>query len=229
MASQIASLTIVCWTVYSGADQRKHQSSTSLAFVRGIHRWLMNSPQKRLVRRKMFPFDDVIMVYSTLLARSFGIMRYILSNVKCTHNVVMLYFYSYIMTQLSITSRVASRALGQLYFCQCLKVTLKDMWEKIVWLWSYLHAISMINNPFSVMFSFISRIYEHRGVGQCLHSIRNKTLSAIHKPWMKTNTPNVRDGKLTGSPGMNFPLCCILWVSTYHMSFRLSKVSSCGI
>ena len=39
MASQITSLTIVYWTVYSGADQRKYQSSASLAFVRGIHRW----------------------------------------------------------------------------------------------------------------------------------------------------------------------------------------------
>ena len=39
MASQITSLTIIYSTVYSGADQRKHQSSASLAFVRGIHRW----------------------------------------------------------------------------------------------------------------------------------------------------------------------------------------------
>ena len=39
MASQITSLTIVYSTVYSGADQRKHQSSASLAFVRGIYRW----------------------------------------------------------------------------------------------------------------------------------------------------------------------------------------------
>ena len=37
MASQITSLTIVYSIVYSGADQRKHQSSTSLAFVSGIH------------------------------------------------------------------------------------------------------------------------------------------------------------------------------------------------
>ena len=36
MASQINSLTIVYSTLYSGADQRKHQSSASLAFVRGI-------------------------------------------------------------------------------------------------------------------------------------------------------------------------------------------------
>ena len=62
MASQITSLNIVYSTVYSGADQRKHQSSASLAFVRGIHRWPANSPQKGPLTRKMFPFDDVIML-----------------------------------------------------------------------------------------------------------------------------------------------------------------------
>ena len=43
---QITSLTIVYSTVYSGADQRKHQSPASLAFVRGIRRWPVNSPHK---------------------------------------------------------------------------------------------------------------------------------------------------------------------------------------
>ena len=100
MASQIISLATVCSTVYSDADQRKHQSSASLSFVwgihrwpvnspasqsfaqllvqpqikenikaprhwtfvRGIHRWPMNSPHKGPVTRKMFPFDDVIMI-----------------------------------------------------------------------------------------------------------------------------------------------------------------------
>ena len=38
MASQITSLAIVYTTIYSGTDKRKHQSSASLAFVRGIHR-----------------------------------------------------------------------------------------------------------------------------------------------------------------------------------------------
>ena len=60
MASQIISLTIIYSTVYSGADQRKHQSSVSLAFVWGIHPWPVNSPHKGPVTRKMFPFDDVI-------------------------------------------------------------------------------------------------------------------------------------------------------------------------
>ena len=44
MASQITSLPIVYSTLYSDADQRKHQSSVSLAFVRGIHLWPVNSP-----------------------------------------------------------------------------------------------------------------------------------------------------------------------------------------
>ena len=68
MASQITSLTIVYSHVCSGTDQRKHQSSASLAFVRGIHRGPVNSPHKRPVSRKMFPFDDVIMNPSESIA-----------------------------------------------------------------------------------------------------------------------------------------------------------------
>ena len=49
-------------TVCSGANQRKHQGPASLAFVGGIYRWLMYSPHKMTVTRKMFPFDDVIML-----------------------------------------------------------------------------------------------------------------------------------------------------------------------
>ena len=58
---QITSLTIVYSIVYSGADQRKHQSSASLALVRGIHRRPVNFPHKWPETRKMFPFNDVIM------------------------------------------------------------------------------------------------------------------------------------------------------------------------
>ena len=61
IASQITSLTIVYSTVYSDADQRKHQSPASLSFVWGIHRGPVNSQHKWPVTRKMFPFDDVIM------------------------------------------------------------------------------------------------------------------------------------------------------------------------
>ena len=61
MASQITGVTIVYSTVCRGADQRKHQSSASLAFVRGLHRPPVNFPHLRQVSRKLFTFDDVIM------------------------------------------------------------------------------------------------------------------------------------------------------------------------
>ena len=60
MASQISGVLIVCSTVCSGADQRKHQISTSLAFLSGIQQWLVDSPHKGPLAWKMFPFDDVI-------------------------------------------------------------------------------------------------------------------------------------------------------------------------
>ena len=67
ISSQITSLTIVCSTVYSDADQRKHQRSASLTFVRGIRRGPVHSPHKWLVRREMFPFDDVTMELAVVL------------------------------------------------------------------------------------------------------------------------------------------------------------------
>ena len=62
IAFQITSLTIVSSTAYSDADQRKHQSSASLAFVQRIHReagefpalWQMASDAE------ISPFNDVI-------------------------------------------------------------------------------------------------------------------------------------------------------------------------
>ena len=62
MASQITSLTVVYSTVYSDADQIKHQSSASLAFVRGFHR------AQRASYAEMFPFDDVIMKWIVTVA-----------------------------------------------------------------------------------------------------------------------------------------------------------------
>ena len=62
MACQTTGVSIVCSTVCSGADQRKHQNSASLAFVMGIQRWPVDSPHKGLVTRKMFPFVDVIII-----------------------------------------------------------------------------------------------------------------------------------------------------------------------
>ena len=78
MVYQITGVSIVYSTVCSGAEQGRHQSSTSLAFVRGIHRWPVNSPHKGPVTWKIFPFDDVIM----LVKGSFGIQWYSISRTK---------------------------------------------------------------------------------------------------------------------------------------------------
>ena len=82
MVSQITSLVIVHSTVYSGADQRKHQSSASLAFVRGIHRWPVNSTHKGPVTRKMFPFDDVIMIFKLIFFNANLVSNYTINNNK---------------------------------------------------------------------------------------------------------------------------------------------------
>ena len=63
MASQIISFTSVYSTVYSGVDQRKHQSSVSLASMRSP----VSFPHKEPVMRKMFPFDDVIILLTAFV------------------------------------------------------------------------------------------------------------------------------------------------------------------
>ena len=79
MAFQITSLTIVFSTGYSGADQRKHQSSASLAFC-----WPVNSPHKRPVTRNMFPFDDVIT------------WKYLINDTKQIYIISKQYKFQYI-------------------------------------------------------------------------------------------------------------------------------------
>ena len=61
MASEITCVPIVSSTVCSGADQRKHQSSMSLVFVRGTtgDQWIPLT--KGPAMQKMFPFDYIIM------------------------------------------------------------------------------------------------------------------------------------------------------------------------
>ena len=89
MASQITSLTIVYSNVQSGIDQRKHQSSASLAFVWGIHRWLVNSPHKGPVTWKMFPFDHVIMQFMkmsyTAWPHGWAIGWVFIDSILCSH------------------------------------------------------------------------------------------------------------------------------------------------
>ena len=88
MVSQITGFLIVCSTICSHADQRKHQSSPSLAFVRRVHWWLVDSPHKGPVTRKMFTFDDVSM-FRIIVYSSNSALRYIS---EITH---MLYIFKF--------------------------------------------------------------------------------------------------------------------------------------
>ena len=63
IASQITSLTIVYSTFHSGADQSKHQSSASLAFVWGIQPGTGEFPAQMASNAENVPFDDVIMFF----------------------------------------------------------------------------------------------------------------------------------------------------------------------
>ena len=110
IASPITSLRIVYSTVYSDADQRKHQSSASLAFVWGIHREPVNSPHKWPVTRKMFPFDYAIM-------GNFDAVSRISSDCtgEISHNFLLLQIYPYII----IMERLEDRyPLARKYHCQ---------------------------------------------------------------------------------------------------------------
>ena len=108
MVSQITSLAIVYSTVYSGADQRKHQSSASLAFVRGIHQRPVNSPHKRPVSQKMLPFDDVI-------PRDVIMVREIhQSLIYCPHKGQWRRALMFSLTCARINGRACNRYIGDL-------------------------------------------------------------------------------------------------------------------
>ena len=72
MAFQIDGVSMVCLTVCSGADQRKHQSSALLAFVRGIHRW---------------PIDDSYEPYAWWII---GKITYICNRIKFLEIIVKI-------------------------------------------------------------------------------------------------------------------------------------------
>ena len=63
MESQITSLTIAYSSVYSRRRWKKTSKLRITGLVRGIDRWPVNSPHKGPVTRKVFPFEDVIMLW----------------------------------------------------------------------------------------------------------------------------------------------------------------------
>ena len=129
MASQITSLTIVYSTVYSDTDQRKHQSSASLAFVQGIHRGPVNSPHKWPVTRKIFPFHDVIVDSHELANKK--ILCIILILKTCikgapllTHSITMPTHYALIKS--SVLIQRSSKWLLLALICSVPSLTIRN-------------------------------------------------------------------------------------------------------
>ena len=110
MSSQITGVSIVYSIVSSGAEQRKHQNSAPLTFVRGIHRWPVNSLHKGPVTRKMLPFDDVIMSKYDVDTRH--------TDSHCLTNVINEVFH-----QIS--------ARHQKYFCMKYEAVAKCNWNTV--------------------------------------------------------------------------------------------------
>ena len=115
MASQITSLTIVYSSVYSGADQRKHQSSASLAFVWGIHWWPVNSPYKWPATRYRFPFDDVIMNWydyqDTSVPKQTSVDIIVLFFHMSLSHLMQSYLELYLQTSLKRLTRLQNEAV----------------------------------------------------------------------------------------------------------------------
>ena len=63
MATQITGATIVYSTVFSDADQRKLQSSASMAFVWEIHQWPVNSPHKRASNYMSVDTEEITVLF----------------------------------------------------------------------------------------------------------------------------------------------------------------------
>ena len=140
MASQITSLTIVYSTIYAGADRSKHQSSTSLAFVRGIHRGPVNSPHKWPVMWKLFPFDNVIMhkwlslVTTDAMTSKTSLVNHFTSdqNFMVSH----AWFYSYILLH-ALKHMNTNKKKPRLIIC-CQLILLQDCdasWIREYWTW----------------------------------------------------------------------------------------------
>ena len=181
IASQITSLTTVYSTVYSDADQRKHQISASLAFVWGLHRGLVNSPHKWPATRKMLPFDDVIMA----IANAVEILQYctklainpVLFRLYCRHppspinpglqssgNPIASHGMSPDRASWQITSSVLS-GFNQIRILSCIEFFCKSQINKDVIdkMWRYTFVYSVWMFPPNV-----SNVWKNAAYGLCI-------------------------------------------------------------
>ena len=186
IASQITSLTIVYSTVYLGADQRKHQSSASLAFVRGIHRGPVNSPHKWPVTRKMFPFDDVIMVASTAKCPSISRCS-IISRHSADYNSIWLLDIILCVIITHVLPRLLRERWGNRLTAP---VPVKDPWILSIWK-KYIEKMNCISGAILVIGSWLSNCIIKKWWGVITHP-RLTSMAVYQKirAWMGKYIPD---------------------------------------
>ena len=167
MVSQITSISIVYSTVCLGADQRKHQSSASLAFVRGIHQWSVNLPAQRAAENvsiwehncvtKMGNTFIIGILYVSNERSWFGQFLQIRSScflsfflplsfqiAHCNHlNSTCIYFYIP-FTLFQLTSHAATNHFNCIciYFLQMWSFSFKAVWISLLQASFWVHTLS---------------------------------------------------------------------------------------
>ena len=152
MASQITGVSIVCSVVCSGANQRKHQSSASLTFVREIHWWPVNSLHEGPVTRKMFPFDDVIMLRHEKITTTKPCARSILCHAFYPNHQMALCIHTCISLYICISIYPCTYIQDALTICFC------DAYKGYLmrhWIWRTFRAEWHQSSPINPLVRFV--------------------------------------------------------------------------
>ena len=134
MASRIPSVSIVYSIVCSDDDQRKHRSSASLACVRRIHRWPVNSPHIGTVTRNMFPFADVFMCQQLLVTWKALYVQLTLLAIYDASDYLQLIISIEKGSKIWLNSKPSAEKLELIYNQHDLKINIS-----IPFLWNVLH------------------------------------------------------------------------------------------
>ena len=143
MASQITCVSVVNSSVCSGADQRKHQSSAWLAFVKGIHRSSVNSLHKGPVTREMFPFPGVIMTPEAKSCHQANVAVILLSKLQHVVSPVWRQIWHHDISRFSVSGTEAM----WLFHKNCFSYEGAYMWKVLVLI---IHVMVMPNERYDV-------------------------------------------------------------------------------
>ena len=144
--------------VYSGSDQIKHQSSASLAYVRGIHRWPVNSQHKGPVTRKMFPIDDVIM---WTMQFAFTTIWKLALLWKLRH----IWLNAWICMFIETFTKIKACVLRHVYLCHIITAGVK-FWKQSLMQFVMWHKITVLQ---IVMVIWIDGQYDTVSLGNCVY------------------------------------------------------------